>query len=275
MNDRRKLLVALCAGAVATPFGSLAQQQGKVWRVGFLTPRSRPVSYDSDYFGGFLRRMRELGYVEGKSLVIEWRFPDSEYERLPGNITGLLNVSAERSLKFLEMLRNMVPKVSRVTVLVNPVNSAHVMTLESIRAAAQKIKINILPGEARTSQDIGNAFSAVIRQGAGAFIVLADGVFIDQRPQIAELAAKRRLPSIASFRGYVDAGGRMNYGPNFADTYRRAARYVDKILKGAKPADLPVAQPTNLELFINGTTAKALGLKIAQSLLISADTVIE
>jgi putative ABC transport system substrate-binding protein len=330
MNNRRKLVIAIGAGALVAPCGSFAQPQTKVWRIGFLTARSRPESLETDYYGGFLRGLRELGYVEGKNLAIEWRFADGKNERLPdlaaelaqmkvdvivaggtpatiasqkstsiipivmgntndpvgsgfvkslarpgGNITGLSNVSSELSLKFLEMLRSMVPKVSRVAVLVNPANSANVQTLESIRAAAQKIKINILLGEARTSQDIRNAFSAMTRQGAGAFIVLTDGAFIDQRRQIADLATRNRLPSIASFREYVDVGGLMNYGPNFTDTYRRAAYYVDKIFKGAKPADLPVEQPTIFELFINGKTAKALGLKIPHSLLIMADKVIE
>ena len=330
MITRRKLIVALGASAIAAPFGSFAQQQGKVWRIGFLSSRSRPVSIDSDVFGAFRLGMRELGYVEGKSLVIEWRFADSKLERLPdlaaelvrlrvdvivssgtattsaaqkatatipivmetntdpvgsgfvktlarpgGNITGLSNISVDISPKHLEMLFSMVPKISRVAVLVNPANPSHALILKSGHSAAQTKSAKILPVEARTASEIEKAFSAMVRKKAEAVIVPRDGLFIPQARQIAELATKIRLPSIATFREYVEDGGLMSYGSSLTDGYRRAATYVDKILKGAKPADLPVEQPTKFELIINGKTAKTLGLTIPQSLLISADKVIE
>ena len=313
------------------PVCSFAQQQGKVWRVGFLSQRRHVDFLDSDYYyGPFRQGMRELGYVEGKNLVIEWRSAEGKFERLPdlaaelvqlkvdvivtagtpaisaaqkatttipivmgsagdpvgsgfvkslarpgGNITGLSNMVVDLGPKHLEMLRSMVPKLSRVAVLVNPSNSSHATILKSVQAAAQKTNIKVLPAEARTPQEIESAFSTMTQGNVGAVLVAIDAFFIQQGRQIAELAAKHRLPSMSASREYVEAGGLMSYGQNLADNYRRAATYVDKILKGAKPGDLPVEQPTKFELIINGKTAKALGLTIPQSLLISADKVIE
>ena len=330
MNNRRKLLVALGAGALAAPLSSFAQQQGKVWRVGFLSQRSRPISLDSDTFGAFRQGMRELGYVEGKNLVIEWRFADTQYERLPGlavefvqmkvdvivtsgpaaisaakkatttipivfgstqdpvregfvkslahpggNITGLSNLAGDLGPKHLEMLHSMVPKLSRVGVLMNPANPSNTTALKNVQAAAQRTGVTILSLEARTAKEIENAFFMMAQKKAGAVIVARDALFNQQGRQIVELAAKNRLPYITVYRESVEAGGLMSYAPNLTDQYRRAATYVDKILKGARPGDLPVEQPTKFELIINGKTAKALGLTIPQSLLISADKVIE
>ena len=328
--NRRRILVALGAGALACSLASFAQQQGKVWRVGFLTLRRRPDSLDSYTYGAFSNGMRELGYVEGKNLVIEWRFADNNYERLPdlaaelvrlkvdvivtagpaatsaaqktttttpivfggtndpvgsgfvkglarpgGNISGLSNVSVEMSPKLLEMLLAIAPRLSRVAVLVNPGNPGHATMLKNVQAAAQKANVKVLPVEARTPQEIETAFSVMTKENAGAIIVARDALLNQQAPQIVQLATKHRLPLVASIREYVDAGGLMSYGPSITDGYRRAATYVDKIFKGAKPGDLPVEQPTKFELFINRKTAKALGLTIPQSLLISADRVIE
>jgi len=331
MNNRRKLVILLGAGALAAPLATLSQQQGKIWRVGFLAYATRPPSLsDSTHHGALQRGMRELGYVEGKNLVIEWRFADRKTERLPtlaaelvqqkvdvivtsgrfatraaqkatatipivmvsvgdpvgsglikslarpgGNITGLSSMTDDIGSKRLQMLLDMVPKLSRVAVLVNPANPENIKALESIQAAAQKRGVKILRVEARTPQEIDNAFSLIRQQNAGALIVLFNLLFQEQRSQIAELAAKHRLPSMTADRIYAEAGCLMSYGNSFADQYRRAPTYVDKILKGAKPSDLPVEQPTTFELIINGKTAKALGLTIPQSLLISADKVIE
>ena len=192
-----------------------------------------------------------------------------------GNITGLSSMTDDIGSKRLQMLLDMVPKLSRVAVLVNPANPENIKALESIQAAAQKRGVKILRVEARTPQEIDNAFSLIRQQNAGALIVLFNLLFQEQRSQIAELAAKHRLPSMTADRIYAEAGCLMSYGNSFADQYRRAPTYVDKILKGAKPSDLPVEQPTTFELIINGKTAKALGLTIPQSLLISADKVIE
>jgi len=327
--NRRDTVAALLALGVA-PLTSIAQQQGKVWRIGFLSPRRRPASLDSDYYGAFPRRMRELGYVEGSNLIIEWRFANGEYERLPGmaaelvqmkvdavmalgppgviaaqkatttipivmvvsadpvgagfvkslgrpggNITGLSNLAGDLSSKHLEMLLTIVPKLSRVAILVNPANPAHATILKNVQAAARKSGIKVLAVEAPTPNEIERAFSKMARENAGAVIVALDPLFIQQVLQIAAQATKRRLPSTFAFREAVEAGGLLSYGQNQVEIYRRAAGYVDKIFKGARPADLPVEQPTTLELFINRKTAKALGLTIPQSLLISADKVIE
>jgi putative ABC transport system substrate-binding protein len=329
MNKRRKLVIALGAGLLAAPLSSIAQQQGKVWRVGLLSLNGRPDSLDSHYFGGFPRGMRELGYVEGKNLVIEWRFADDKAERLPGlaaelvqrtvdvivttstptslaaqkatttipivmgsvadpvgsglvkslahpggNITGLASFG-DFSPKLLEMLHSMVPKLSRVAVLVNPDNPVNFRMLKNVQAEAPRIGVTILSLDARAPQEIVNAFSMTVKKKAGAVIVLRDTFFNQQVRQIAELAVKNRLPTIAALREYVEAGGLMSYGSNLADMYRRTATYVDKIFKGTKPAELPVEQPTKLELFINGKTAKALGLKIPYALQIMVDKVIE
>ena len=157
----------------------------------------------------------------------------------------------------------------------NPSNPSNVTYVKNIQSAARTVGVTVLPVEARTAPEIESAFSRMAREKAGALIAAADALFSQQVRQTAELAEKHRLPSIAAYREYAKAGGLMSYGQNQADNFRRVAIYVDKIFKGAKPGDLPVEQPTIFELFINGKTAKALGLKIPQSLLISADKVIE
>jgi putative tryptophan/tyrosine transport system substrate-binding protein len=192
-----------------------------------------------------------------------------------GNITGLTNMLGDVSPKHLEMLVSMVPKLVRVGVLVNPPSSTQATILNNVRAAAQRTGLEILPVEARTPQDIENAFSTLTRQNAGAVIVLNNPFFGQQQRQIVGLATKNRLPSIYWLREYVEIGGLMSYGVDTLGQFRRAATYVDKIFKGAKPGDLPVEQPMKLELVINRKTAKALGLTIPQSLLIMADKVIE
>lgn len=330
MNKRRTLILALGAALAAVLSPVFAQQHAKVWRVGFLSPRRRPASLESDYYGAFPLRMSELGYVEGRNLAIEWRFADGEYDRLPamaadlvamkvdaivalgppgalaaqkatatvpivfvvstdpvgaglvrslaqpgGNITGISNLGGDVSPKHLEMLLALVPRIADVAVLVNPGNPAHGAILENVKAAAQTRGTRIVPAKARTPEEIERAFAGMAKERAGAVIVALDPLFIQQRGQIAGLAAKHRLPSAFAFRESVEAGGLLSYGQNQVDIYRRVADYVDRILKGVKPGDLPVEQPAKLELFINSKTATALGLTIPHSLLISADKVIE
>ena len=212
--------------------------------------------------------MASVGDPVGQGLV-------KSLARPGGNTTGLSNLNLEIGPKRLEMLLRMVPKLSRVAVLVNPDNGSGAVLLSHIQAAAPKLRVTVLPLEARSMLEIERAFVTMIRQKAGAVIVAQDQFLIQQRRQVAELAAKHRLPSISGYRDYTIAGGLMSYGQNLGDNYRRAATFVDKIFKGAKPSDLPVEQPITVELFINRKTAKALGLAIPQSLLISADKVIE
>jgi len=194
----------------------------------------------------------------------------------PGaNITGLSVITVDISPKHLEMLLSMVPKLSSVAALLNPTNAGHPAVLKSLEAAARGANVTILPAEARTPQEIERMFSTMSQGNAGAVIVAADALFNQQSRQIAELAAKHRLPTMSVSREYVEAGGLISYGPNIADSYRRAATYVDKILKGAKPGVLPVEQPTTFELFISRKTAKALGLTFPRELLLRADKVID
>jgi putative ABC transport system substrate-binding protein len=327
MNNRREFLVALGAGALAlgAPPHAFSQQQGKVWRIGFLAVRQEP-----NLQAAFAQGMSDLGYIEGKNLLIESRSADGKTERLlgladdllrlnvdvivtagtvatsaalkatnttpivmggsadpvgngfvkslahpGGNITGLSTLRTDTSPKLLEMLRSVAPNLSRVAVLLNPTNTSQSILLKGVQAAAQNMSLTILPVEVRSAPDIERAFSAISQGNAGAVIVVRDGVFLQQRHQIAELAAKNRLSTISDNREYVDAGALMSYGPNLADQFRRAAGYVDKILKGMKPGDLPVEQPTKLEVVINLKTAKALGFTVPQSLLLRADEVIQ
>jgi putative ABC transport system substrate-binding protein len=192
-----------------------------------------------------------------------------------GNITGLSSLGGEIGGKHLEMLLNVAPKLARVAVLSNPGNPSNLLVLKNMQSAALKTSATILPLEARTAPEIDNAFSAMTQGKAGAVIVARDGLFVSQARQISELALKHRLPAISEQAELAEAGGLMSYGVNLREQFRRAATYVDKILKGARPADLPVEQPAKFELVINLKTAKALGLTIPQSLLLRADEVIQ
>jgi putative ABC transport system substrate-binding protein len=326
---RRRLLRVLALFATATAFGSLAQQSGKLWRVGFLALR-RPVSLESDQFGGFSQGMRELGYVEGRNLLIEWRFADGKPERLPvlaaelvqskvdvilaagtqaisaaqrattsipivmagandpvgsgfiaslghpgGNVTGLSLLLEDVTPKQLEILLIVVPRLSRLAVLANPANVSYSTLQANVEVFARKAAVEIVPVRARTPLDIERAFSTMEQEKVGAVIVVSDALFTQQIRQIATLAEKNRLPLIGPFRQYAEAGAMMSYGENFTDHFRRAAAYVDKILKGAKPGDLPVEQPTRFELIMNLKTARLLGLSIPRELLLRVDEAID
>lgn len=327
-SRRRRILVraAFCGVALTTPLASLAQQQLKVWRIGFLAADSS----SSQVYEGFRQGMRELGYAEGRNFTIQWRFADGTYERLPGlaaelvrsnvdvivagttlsvqaahqatatipivmvavpdpigegfatslsrpgrNITGLSNIVTEVSVKHLELLRVAVPKLSRVAVLINPLNPSDSLILEQIAGAAYSTGVKVFAVEASTAKQLEAGFDAMTRARAEALIVAADSYFDVQREQIARLAVKNRLPAVFSNRELTEAGGLMSYGQDMAEHYRRAATYVHRILKGAKPGDLPVEQPTVLELVINRKTAKALGLAVPQELALRADKVID
>jgi putative ABC transport system substrate-binding protein len=331
MNRRDAVLALASLCAAGAPLTSLAQQQTKIFRVGFLSVRSPPPSVDADpLYQAFRDGMRDLGYVEGKNLVIEWRFGDGKFERLVdlaaelvrtkvdvivtqaqgtaaaqkagtsipivsavimedpvaagyaaslarpgGNITGLTPYTSDLVAKYLELLMAAVPKVSRVAVLGNPENPSNAVFLKAIQAAAQKSKLTVLPLNARTPQEIDLSYGRMSLEKATAAVILPDGFYLQQVRQLAELAIKHRIPSIWGGRQYADAGGLMSYGFSAVDNYRRAAIFVDKILRGAKPGDLPIEQSMRFELVINRRTAKGLGLTIPQSLLLRADEVIE
>ena len=328
MNNRRRLVIALGTGALIAPFECFAQQQPpKVARIGLLD--SAPGS--AQWREALTLGLRELGYVEGKNMIIEQRWAEGgQYERLPAlaaelvqmkmdvivtggaqaigasqqttstvpivmvrnadpvasgfvaslarpgrNITGVTNLNADLSSKYLELLRAAVPKLSRVSVLINPGNPGHSARLKRIQASEKTNSVVISPAEASTASQIESAFATLKQEPARTLIVLADSFFFAQRRQLAELAARHRLPAIFWTREIVDAGGLMSYGQNNEEHYYRAATYVDKILKGAKPAELPVEQPTKLELVINLKTAKSIGLTISQELLLRADKVVQ
>ena len=332
MNHRRKLLTVLGVGALATPFAALAQQPGRIYRVGLLATQSRPSDADfpRSVYAAFQQGMRELGHIEGRNLAIEWRFADGDAKRLPelaaelvrmkvdvlvaggtdaplalqkatttipivmtsasdpvgrglvkslarpaGNITGLSIVTGYLGAKRLELLRAMVPKVSRVAVLINPANPQSAAGLASVQAGAQKLGVTILPVEAKSAQEIELAFALMRKQGAGALIVLLNPLYQQHRSRIAALAIEHRLPTITADRDFAAAGCLLSYGSSLAESFRRAATYVDRILKGAKPGDLPIEEPVKFDLVINRGTAKTLGLAIPQGLLISAEEVID
>ena len=330
MSRRRQILIALGSGAFLTPYASFAQQTNKLRRIGFLVAAARPPSIDAHYMGAFIRGLRDLGYVEGKNFVIEWRFADGNYQRLPalagelvglnldvlvtggtaansalqkatttipivnatmsdpvgngfakslthpgGNITGLALATTDMSPKHVELLRLIVPKLTSLGLLVNLGNSAHPAVAKSITTNAQRLGIKVRILDARNADGLTRNFSIMKQERTEAVIAVVDAFFISQRREIAELALKNNLPSMFSAQEHVEAGGLMSYGQNLADHYRRAAAYVDKIFKGAKPGNLPIEQPAVFSLTINSKTAKALGLAIPQELLLRADKVIE
>ena len=323
------LIVTLAFGVLAAPLAIDAQPPAKVHRIGYLGSGGGPTSVH--LVEAFRQGLRELGYVEGKDIVIEYRWAEGRFESLPdlaadlvrlkvdvilaagglaahpakdatktipivttvainpvesglvaslarpgGNITGLTFTAGPEIVgKQLELLNEAVPKVSRVAVLWNPTNPAAGSFLREVEVAARSLRLQLQLLEVRGPDEFESAFSAMTRGRAGALLVLTDPMFFLHRTRLADFATKSRLPAMLTFREYVEAGGLMAYGVNFRDLWRRAATYVDKILKGAKPADLPMQQPTRFELVINLKTAKALGLTIPQSVLIRADEVIQ
>jgi putative ABC transport system substrate-binding protein len=328
VTTRRAFIATLAGGLLAAPLAAEAQAPTKVPRIGFLSGRSpadNPHNLES-----FRQGLRELGYVEGQNIAIEYRFAENRPERLPalaaelvrlkvdvivtagppapqvakqatrtipivfavgndpvadglvtniarpgGNITGLAAIAAEVVGKQLELLKEVAPKVSRVAILQNPNHPGHPTVLREAEDPARTLRLQLQIVQASNPAQIDAAFASMRSQRAGGVLVLRDGLFLAQRTQIAALAAKSHLAAVYGLREHVEAGGLMAYGANVPVLYRRAATYVDKILKGAKPGDLPVEQPTKFELVINLKTAKALGLTIPPSLLQRADEVIQ
>lgn len=326
--DRRAFIV----GGVATfsaPLAAEAQQAGKAKRIGYLSSSSATAT--SRFVGAFRQGLREHGWVEGQNIVVDWRFADGRFDRLPdlvaelvglkveaivtaptpaavaakkvtsmipivmvnvsdpvalglvaslarpgGNATGVsYSVGVETFGKALELLKESVPHVRRVAFLSNPASAARAPVIRDVNLAARSLGAQLHLLEAQNPSEFGVAFLAMAREGVEALLVAADSMFVIHRARLADLAAKNRLPAMYGIREHVEAGGLMSYGPSSVANYRRAAFFVDKILKGAKPGDLPIEQPTKFELFINLKTANALGLTIPPSLLLRADQVIE
>jgi putative ABC transport system substrate-binding protein len=329
--NKKVAIFAIVTGVLALVQLAEAQQAAKVPRIGYLMDNLGTAPHLRE---AFRQGLRELGYVEGRNVVIEYRYAEGKYERFPalaaelvalkvdvmvaasgtlsalaakqatrtlpivfavvadpvesglvaslarpgGNVTGSSFLAPELVGKCLELLMQAVPGISRVAVLWQPGGLGKGTEKDMLKAAevaARALGVRLQFVEVRGPADFDRAFSEMTRARAGALTVLTSTMFIAERRRLVDLAAKNRLPTVYQWREAVDAGGLMSYGPNMADLFRRATTYVDKILKGAKPADLPVEQPTKFERVINLKTAKALGLTIPQSLLQRADEVIE
>jgi len=327
--DRRTFLAGAGAALLATPLAAEAQQAAKVPRIGWLSANLGASPHLKE---AFRQGLRDVGYVEGRDVVIEYRDAEGKPERLPalaaelvalkvdvivsgstpgilaakqatktipivfigtadpvgsglvtslarpgGNVTGLSLLAPELVGKRLELLKQAVPGVTRVAVLWQPGGLGERTEQDQLKgadAAARALGVRPQFVEAPGPADIDRAFSDITRARAGALTVLTGTMFFVERRRLVDLAAKNRLPAVYPWREGVDAGGLMSYGPNIPDLFRRAATYVDKILKGSKAGDLPVEQPTKFELLINLKAAKALGLTIPPSVLARADHVV-
>jgi putative ABC transport system substrate-binding protein len=324
VNRPAQFVAALLFFAVA--FVAHAQPTGKVYRIGLLL--SGPG--DSPGVEAFRQGLRELGWIEGRNMVIDYRVAEggnvdqlsgladelvrlnvdviaagptppvlaakkvtgtipivmmgaaepvalgliASFARPGGNVTGLSwSVSLEIIAKGLELLRETVPTIRRVAILWNPANPAQAIAIGELKVAARSLGLQLEFVEARGPEEFDSAFATMARRRVEALLVVADAVYVVHRARLADLEARSRLPTIHGLRQNVDAGSLMSYGPSTVATWQRATYFVDKILKGAKPADLPVEQPAKYELVINRKTARALGLTIPQALLLRADQV--
>jgi len=325
--DRRAFLLATTGGLLAAPLAAAAQQQGKVWRIGFVEAGS--ASVNRHFLDAFRQGLRELDYLEGQHIVIEERWAEGRNELFPGllaelirlnvdvvvvssnagalaakdatrtipiifvaigdpvglglalslgrpggNLTGLSTLSEEYSAKWVELLKEVVPNTSRLALLWNPKTMLTARAKE-VQDRAKALRVKLESFEVRAPDEFDGAFVAMAKGRVDGLIVLADPLTVRYRTRIVELAAKNRLPTIYQFAEFVRVGGLIAYGTSVPDVFRRAAIYVDKVFRGARPADLPIEQPTKFELVINLKTAKALGLTIPPSLLQRADQVIE
>ena len=324
---RRQFITLLGGAAIAWPLVARAQQPAKVPTVGFLGPNTRPAA--SEWVAEFVRGLRELGWIDGRSVAIEYRWAEGREERFAeiaaelvrlkadvivtsgtqavmasknatsvipivfatagdpvgsglvaslarpgGNVTGLATLANELAGKRLELLREVVPSLRRLAIMGNVGNPYIMLELDEVRAAARMLGLEAITLEIRRAQDLASAFEA-LKSGADALYVCTDALVNTHRIRINIAALGERLPTMHGSRDFVEAGGLMSYGPNFPDMFRRTADYVDKILRGAKPGDLPVEQPTKFDLVVNLTTAKALRLEIPPTLLTRADEVLE
>ncbi len=325
MIDRRTLLIGLAV--LAAPSIAIAQRPaGKVPRIGVIGDQSPK----EPRIEAFRQGLRELGYVEGQNIVIEYRYAYGVVDRFAeliaellalkldvlvvggtgtahaaknqtttvpivfatagdpvgtglvsslsrpgGNATGLSVLITEVSSKQLELLKAIAPKVSRVAILINPANSGARLAATRTREAARALALDLQVLEVPRRQELASAFATLTAWRAGAVLVVSDPMFGNELIEISRLAAVYKLPAVYNRREFAEAGGLLAYGPSYSDNYRRAATYVDKILRGAKPGDLPVQQPTKFELVINFKTAKVFGITIPQSVLVRVDEVIE
>lgn len=320
------LAAAVIALVCLAPSGG-AQPGRKVSRIGFLwdSPTVWPHALE-----GFRRGLRDLGWVEGQNVLVEYRWAEGRFDRLPalaeelvrlnvdvivaptsiyagvakratstipivfashadpigsghvmslarpgGNLTGVTIMMSETSAKSLELLREAVPGISRVAVLWDPATPSHGPGLKAVEARGQALGLRLQPLAVRRAAELDGIFGAVVHERAGGVLVLSTPLFIGEAPRLAELAVRHRLPTVFGPREHAEAGGLLSYGPDRTDLYLRAAGYVDKILRGARPADLPVQQATKFELVVNLGTARAIGLTLPPALLLRADQLID
>ena len=317
---------AFCSMLLALPFPAQAQQPARIPRVGILIPPS--ASFFSARVEAFRQRLRELGYVEGKNIFIEYRYAEGKLERLPdlaaelvrlkvdvivatgpailaakkasptipivfaaagdpvgsglvsslarpgGNITGLSSIAQDLDGKRLELVKEAFPKIARVAFLWEPGGSRGNPALTDMEAAAKALGLKLQSLEVRGLDDFESAFARAKKEGAQALITIPQSLINTQQRQVLDFAAKNRLPAMYPTSEFVEAGGLMSYGPNYTDLFRRAADFVDKILKGTKPADIPVEQPMKFEFIVNLKAAKQIGVTIPPNVLVRADRVI-
>ncbi len=327
--DRRTFVGAVAGALLIPPLAVEAQHAQKVPRIGYLVQNSAEMSQGT--FAAFREGLREHGWVEGQTIVVETRYAEGKVDQLPalvselirfkvdiivttssgttwaaknatqsipivmgasanavgeglvsslahpgGNITGMTFLAGpEIAGKQLQLLKEMAPAASRIAVLTNPTNRSHAAFAREVKVAARSLGAQVQVLEAPNPDQLDSAFAAMTKERAAALLVLTDSMFVGQRRRVVDLAARSRLPALYSQKEFVDDGGLISYGPSLVDMFRRAATHVDKILRGAKPSDMPIEQPTKFELVINLKTAKALGLTVPQSLLLRADEVIQ
>jgi putative ABC transport system substrate-binding protein len=316
------VVILLAVGVTAE-----AQQPGKIPRIGFLG--NSTAALEENLVEPFRQGLRDLGYVEGKNILVEYRWAEGKYERFPtliaelvaqkvdiivtagtpaslavkkaapsiplvmaaagdpigtglieslaqpgGNITGLSGMVMDLEAKRLDLLREVIPKLSHVAVFWNPASPLQVNSEKEVQAAARAFKMKVLSLGVQAPEQFDNAFATIRRERPHALLVLPDRLFLHNRARIMEFATKQRLPGVYAYVELVEAGGLMSYGPSYADMHRRAATFVDKILKGRKPSDLPVEQPTKFDFIINLKAANQIGVKIPPNVLARADRVI-
>jgi len=324
--DRRTFIGGVAGGLVATPFAARAQQLGKIYRIGLL--ETIPAAQNAANLDALRKGLRDLGYVEGRNLIIEYRSAEGRAERFPdlaselvrlkvdlivtrgtpaaiaaknatrtipllmatmgdpraivtsfahpgGNITGVTTFSTELTAKRIELLKEMVPNLSRVALLHNMGNPAAPPEWEETKRAARALGLHAELLDVRSQGDLSRAFELAVRQHVDALVIGADGLIQMHQRTILDLVDRNTLPAAWPAREFVEAGGLVAYAVNYPDLYFRFASFVDKIFKGAKPGELPVEQPTKFELLINLKTAKALGITVPKSLLLRADEVIQ
>jgi putative ABC transport system substrate-binding protein len=326
--SRRAFVASVTGGLLSAPLAAGAQPARKVHRIGFLG--NSTAALEANLVQPFRDGLRELGYVEGRDVAIEYRWAEGQYERFPalvaelialkvevlvtagtpaalavkratttiplvmvavgepvgtglvkslarpgGNLTGLVSIAPDLEGKRLELLTEIVPKLSSVAFLSNPANPFHATSEKQARTAARSLHLKVEFFPVRAESEFERAFLAMGGQRPGALVMLADRLFLHHRARIVEFAAQNRLPAVYAYTELVEAGGLMSFGPSYPGMHRRAAYFVDRILKGDKPADLPMEQPSKFELLINLKTARALGLVIPQPVLLRADNLIQ